>query len=426
MKKTLFTLSLLAALMFCGCNDAFDPGNPPEEPLIRPGGIVDRIFKREDSMPLMLTPSNEEKAYAQMGADFAQKLFGKLCLEAEPNKNVCISPLSLEIALGMLANGVDDEACAELLDSIAGKGVTLDALNAWYHKLRDALESTNNVCLANAVWTQKGYPINRNFISTNKTYYDAEIGHLDFTQTTQAKDSICQWAYDHTFGNIHELNLPINESTRIVAANATWFGAEWTKPFTADNTRKDTFVLSNGKKQTVDMMQNRAYYDYAEASSYRLLSMDFVYQNFSLLIALPLEGFSTNDILPAIDWNQQLSSKEVILHLPKFQFKTSYELLDPLQELGIRKAMQRPLVNINPELILHFINQDVSVRFDENGAEMAAVTEWGNLRTSLGDNTPRPEPINFFVDHPFVFAVRDNKSHNILFIGKVESIENNK
>ena len=174
------------------------------------------------------------------------------------------------------------------------------------------------------------------------------------------------------------------------------------------------------------MMQNRAYYDYAEASSYRLLSMDFVYQNFSLLIALPLEGFSTNDILPAIDWNQQLSSKEIILHLPKFQFKTSYELLTPLQELGIRKVMQRPLVNINPELILHFINQDVSVRIDENGAEMAAVTEWGNLRTSLGDNTPRPEPINFFVDHPFVFAVRDNKSHNILFIGKVESIENNK
>ena len=184
-------------------------------------------------------------------------------------------------------------------DSIAGKGVTLDALNAWYHKLRDALESTNNVCLANAVWTQKGYPINRNFISTNKTYYDAEIGHLDFTQTTQAKDSICQWAYYHTFGNIHELNLPINESTRIVAANATWFGAEWTKPFNADNTRKDTFVLSSGKKQTVDMMQNRTYYSYAEASSYRLLSMDFVYQNFSLLIALPLEGYSANDILPA-------------------------------------------------------------------------------------------------------------------------------
>ena len=425
MKKTLFTLSLLAALMFCGCNDAFDPGNPPEEPLIRPGGIVDRIFKREDSMPLMLTPSNEEKAYAQMGADFAQKLFGKLCLEAEPNKNVCISPLSLEIALGMLANGVDDEACAELLDSIAGKGVTLDALNAWYLKLRDALESTNNVCLANAAWTQKGYPINRNFINTNKTYYDAEIGHLDFTQTTQAKDSICQWAYYHTYGNIHELNLPITADTRIVAANATWFGAEWAIPFKADSTRKDTFVLSSGEEQTVDMMQNKSYYHYAEASSYRLLSLDYIYRNFNMLIALPLEGYSTNDILPEIDWNQPYDFGQVIVHLPKFQFKTSYELLDPLQELGIRKAMQHPLTRINPELCLQFINQDVSIRIDEKGTEMAATTKWGGWLTASGGNVPPPEPINFFVDHPFVFAVRDNKSHNILFIGKVESIEEN-
>lgn len=44
MKKSLFTLTLLAALMFCGCEGAFDPGNTPEEPLIRAGGIIDRIY----------------------------------------------------------------------------------------------------------------------------------------------------------------------------------------------------------------------------------------------------------------------------------------------------------------------------------------------------------------------------------------------
>ena len=87
--------------------------------------------------------------------------------------------------------------------------------------------------------------------------------------------------------------------------------------------------------------------------------------------------------------------------------------------------MQHPLTRINPELSLQFINQDVSVSIDENGAEMAAATEWGGWITLSGDNVPPPEPINFFVDHPFVFAVRDNKSHNILFIGKVESIEEN-
>ena len=44
MKKNHFTLILLAALMFCCCEGAFDPGNTPEEPLIRAGGIIDRIY----------------------------------------------------------------------------------------------------------------------------------------------------------------------------------------------------------------------------------------------------------------------------------------------------------------------------------------------------------------------------------------------
>ena len=54
MKKTLFALALLAALMFCGCEGAIDPGNTPEEPLIRAGGIIDRIMVS----PAVNSPNN--------------------------------------------------------------------------------------------------------------------------------------------------------------------------------------------------------------------------------------------------------------------------------------------------------------------------------------------------------------------------------
>lgn len=47
MKKTISTLTLLVALLLCGCDGALEPN---EEPLIRAGGIVDRIFfTSEDS-----------------------------------------------------------------------------------------------------------------------------------------------------------------------------------------------------------------------------------------------------------------------------------------------------------------------------------------------------------------------------------------
>nr|MCR5139168.1 hypothetical protein [Bacteroidaceae bacterium] len=105
MKKPLFTLALLAALMFCGCNEnnpintiideithPTDKQETPEEPIIRGTGIVDRIFNRQNPVPLHLAPSQNQMAYAQMGTEFAQKLFGELCLAAEPGENVCISP----------------------------------------------------------------------------------------------------------------------------------------------------------------------------------------------------------------------------------------------------------------------------------------------------------------------------------------------
>ena len=431
MKKTLFTLSLLAALVLSGCNennpiDPIDNNDPVEEPFIRTGGIVDRIFKREDPAPLLLSPGSKQKGYAQMGADFAQKLFNQLCLKAKPNENVCISPLSLEIALGMLANGANDEACTELLDIICGKGASIDDLNAWYFTLRNALEATNCVSLANAMWAQPDYPIKPDFFSVNQTYYDAEVGFLDFTKTQEAVDSICQWAYDHTYGAIRALNLPINEFTRLVLANATWFGSQWYAPFLKEMTKKDIFTKANGEKQSVDMMQQTNDYRYAAFKSYCLLEIPFEYHSFSMLIALPNKGYTTNKIISEIDWSQLKGETLVNLRFPKFNFKTTNTLLSHLKELGVEKILSLgALSGINEELVVEFINQDVSVSFDEKGAEMAAVTTISSKYTAGPGGNDKPEPINFFVDHPFVFALRDNVSHNILFIGKVESIEEN-
>ena len=436
MKKSVFTLTLLATLLFCGCEGTLETKTPPEEPIIRGTGIVDRIFNRQNPVPLHLAPSQNQMAYAQMGTEFAQKLFGELCLAAEPGENVCISPLSLEIALGMLANGVETSACTEMLDIIAGRGVTTDSLNAWYYKLRAALEATNCVRLANAMWAQDGYPINPDFIAVNQTYYDAEMGNLDFTKTQEAYDSICQWAFYHTYGNIRELNLPIEDSTKLVLANATWFGANWAEPFEVTFTEKAIFTHSDGTTQEVDMMKNGGDYSYAEKATYQIVELPFgVFEKnkygdnelidtpYSMLIALPKGGFSANDILTDIEW--EVNGKAlVVVQIPKFCFKTTNRLIPPMRELGIKKLFASPLNGINPNLGVGFINQDVSVRIDENGAEMAAVTVVASFSATDLDS-PAPTPIYFNANHPFVFAVRENVSHNILFIGKVESIEEN-
>lgn len=438
MKKSILFLSFVTMLLLVGCDSS--PIKPdiqpdtPEEPFIRNGGIVDRIFDRKDPAPLVLAPSSNQQGYSQMGAKFAQNLFNKLCLEADPGTNVCISPLSLEIALGMLANGVEPEARKEMLDIIAGEGITADSLNVWYHKLRDALETTNCVRLANALWAQYTYPINPDFIEASKTYYDAEVGVVNFARTEAVKDSICQWAYDHTYGNIRQLNLPITENTKLVLANATWFGANWLYPFNEYSTKPEPFIQTNGTEQTVNMMLKYGGFMYQEYPTYQIIELPFgVFEKlsypdgyeenicvdwpFSMIFALPKDGYTPNDIITDINWDVKESAWG-FLHLPKFDFKTTNELINPMKQLGIRKLFSGDaLSGINPELFIKFINQDVSVRIDEKGAEMAAVTI---IDMSTGMHYPK---FDFNANHPFVFCVRDNVSHNILFIGKVENIE---
>ncbi|MBO4590760.1 MAG: hypothetical protein J5698_07300 [Bacteroidaceae bacterium] len=418
MKKSILFLSLLAAVLLCSCESAI---KPDEEPYIRNGGgIVDRIF---NSQPLSLKITSAEQAYSDKGSDFANDLFVEVCKQAKQDENVCLSPLSLEIALGMLANGVEPEAQKELLSVIAGKGVTIDDMNAWYHKLRYAFEETNNVKLANALWAQESYPIKEEFIHTNQTYYDAEVGYLDFfRKTKEAKDSICRWADLHTNGCIKELNLPLTNQTRMVLANATWLGALWANPFVERVTEKATFTSSSGKERTVDLMQALPeYYRYGSTSEYRMIDIPFANYSFSMLVALPRKGYTADDILSKVDWELSLKNAYFRLYLPKFDFKTTYKLKDFMPKLGIKKIFNPgALSGINPELEIAFINQDVSVSVHEAGTEMAAVTTIG-LDGVTGVNTS-PTPTDFRVDHSFVFCVRDNVSHNILFIGKVEDI----
>lgn len=57
---------------------------------------------------------------------------------------------------------------------------------------------------------------------------------------------------------------------------------------------------------------------------------------------------------------------------------------------------------------------------DENGTEAAAASAMiAVMLCSL--EVGGPEPIEFTVDHPFLFAIRHNATKLILFIGRVES-----
>jgi serpin B len=60
------------------------------------------------------------------------------------------------------------------------------------------------------------------------------------------------------------------------------------------------------------------------------------------------------------------------------------------------------------------------VEVNEEGTEAAAVTSIGMIATSVEPSPP--QPIDFIVNKPFVFAICEKSSGVILFMGKIGEI----
>ena len=119
-----------------------------------------------------------------------------------------------------------------------------------------------------------------------------------------------------------------------------------------------------------------------------------------------------------------LAPANVSVHLPRFRMESSYFLGEALQALGMTRAFLMEQANFsrmsdNPEGL--FIGEAIHKAFmdvNEKGTEAAAAT----AIMMRGGSVREPEPPKQFIaDHPFLFLIRDQRTQQIHFMGRVSS-----
>ncbi len=114
-----------------------------------------------------------------------------------------------------------------------------------------------------------------------------------------------------------------------------------------------------------------------------------------------------------------LQEGEVRLIFPKFKFDwEAKKLPDDFANLGMADAFSGAAdfsgMTGKPELFIGAILHKAFVGVDESGTEAAAAT------IVVLDKEAMPlAPVEFTVDHPFFFIIRDNPTGTILFLGRV-------
>ena len=126
------------------------------------------------------------------------------------------------------------------------------------NKSRDPKRSdAYQLSVANALWAQKGFPFNEQFISINQQCYRAGLQNVDFVNETEpARKKINTWVEEKTQDKIKDLMPPgsINEMTRLVLTNAIYFKGQWADPFEKEVTADMPFFISAEKKVAAPLM----------------------------------------------------------------------------------------------------------------------------------------------------------------------------
>jgi len=342
-------------------------------------------------------------------------------------RNLILSPLSLATALSVVGNGAAGTTQEQIHGLINSRGLPQDEHIKRYNGLISSFCNRENVqiLLANSLWVNKEYPVRESFVKLAKTWYDADVFSLKANSPSSVKE-INRWVSDKTRGLITDPISDIDPLTVVLLVNTLYFKGASVNEFSERLTQKEAFTLSSGETVMVDMMNDQFRVPYYDAGDFKAVKL--YYKGGASMLFLRPEG-NVDELVEALtadkllEISSKLSACRTNLKIPRLDFSYKDEMSRYLKALGMVEAFTEEadfrqivdLEQVHVDSVLH----ECRIKLDEEGTEAAAVTAIAVTATSA---MPEPEQIvDLYLDKPFVFAIVDERTGAVLFLGKVEN-----
>lgn len=398
---------------------------------------LDEAFAIEQPTPktelTRVALNDTQKGYVREGNQLSFKFLQQL---AKENKGgfVC-SPLSLQLALAMTANGAEGETQQEMLDVLGYGSEGMAALNAYAKILIEQLPAVDldvTLKMADALLATDRYPLKAGFRETLRTYYYAPAVSMSFDDPQRVIDQVNEWARRNTEGLIDPMLDKIDPNAAAFLMNALYFKAKWEGSerdpmFKSNYTHDDTFYKAGGSKVKVPFMSTSRRLPYVDKGDYEVVALPYASGKFYMYILLPKKQDGLDAMVGAlqnISWNSLIASLDkeanVQLSMPKFDASGDFELKKTLQALGMEKAFDsndaefdNMFDGVSPGFYISRVLQKAKITVAEWGTEAAAVTV---VEMTEKASMPSNE-IQVTADHPFVYIIGEQESGTILFEG---------
>jgi serpin B len=353
--------------------------------------------------------------------------------------NLAMSPASISAALAMTFGGARGETEAQMKRVLHVDG-SRDAVMSDWGKLSRALQNPARpvaLRIANRLFGEKTVKFEQPFIDRTRADFAAPLEPNDFVNAFEpARAHINAWVEDQTEHRIKDLLPPaaLDKLTRLVLVNAIYFLADWADPFEKSATQEATFDVSpSTSKKTPMMHQGGTQRRLAQVDGVKVLELLYRGGDTSMLVVLPDRKDGLADVEKSLTaakleaWRAALVLENVAVSMPRFEVSPtpSMSLGEDLKSLGMPDAFDREKADFtgiaNPadrreRLKIDKVFHKAFVKVDEKGTEAAAATA---VVMAKGGGMAPAAPLQFTADHPFVFAIVDNTTGLVLFLGRV-------
>lgn len=396
------------------------------------GQITQRRDNDVDTVQLGGTPSvdgggDESTRIGRAINDFAFDLLRHTSGSSGPN--TVISPYSVASIIALTSCGARGATGAEMRQVLHVDDMTVAAIEEHWAELNNDLAKRSpdqKLSVANAGWARKGLRLRPEFVASARDAFGAEITTVDFASQDVAS-LVNHWVAAQTDSLITKIVEHVNSTAVLLLANAVYFKGLWERPFRVGGTFDGDFELPDGTIVKVPIMSRgdnsiRAY----ETSSFVMVRLPYKGSDSSMYLILPDQKMGLSKLEETMNGEQFLAAarttaelpprKNTVLGLPRLDLSWGQEnMVDILRAMGISSAFDPGAADLGGiadpgPMWISQLAHATRVKVGELGTEAAAAT----FEMAL-----RGVPSHIVFNRPFLFAIVDEQSGVILFLGGV-------
>ena len=392
----------------------------------------------------------EYKEFIEKLDAFAAKLTYEVYADSDKRSNMCISPVSVYMALALATECSNGETRDEILNAV---GVTYDEVKNFTKVLyafsnRDFYYTDMNHDkkilafeeLANSIWVDKNITLKEDGINNLANNFNCDLFSVNF-RTSEGEKSINAYIKEKTHGII-DSDLDLSPETLITLINTFYLKEVWANGKDLRFTDKVySFKNADGSITNTKLLQGY----YADGNIYKGYGYTSFYirteHGFDIKFIVPTDGHTLEEVFtPENIYNinnlgdyGHIDEKNKLMHrtrvlFPKYKASFDGDLAKILQnDFGIHDLFdigQCDFSNVTDTPI--FCNKVIhkcGIDVNDKGIEGAAVTVIA-MDYGAGDFSDNYKKVyhDYIVDRAFGFVVTDRYGA-VLFSGVVNSVD---